>query len=299
MGFRMSRPWILRGLHLALGLSIPFVLTMLMSCIRAHEQKADLGQEYSADDVDLALSKAAEGRTLAGTHVGSFADYVVIRRLENSDTVITLGALNVNVQHQDSTGTQTKFTLQINKTTRLENGSFQTITSEEPLIVDSGTSVAGTATRSAAAGSAVLGFPVAPRFTGRAPTVAELKTYASHVRASSDQPTKITFHHLRTSSGVMQVPDAVKARSDCGGISACELPVNYIQFDIVAWYSETEYQKISVDFAFSIRTPYLPFGEQFEQLTGLMVTDCRATFIPYNGGNVYVRDCQMLDDFQK
>ena len=65
------------------------------------------------------------------------------------------------------------------------------------------------------------------------------------------------------------------------------------------WENETDFQKVSLDFAFSLNPPFLPFGADFEQLSGIMVTDCRATYIPIEGRTVYVRSCKTLEDFQK
>jgi hypothetical protein len=43
----------------------------------------------------------------------------------------------------------------------------------------------------------------------------------------------------------------------------------------------------------------IPFGRDFDQYSGLLVADCRSTYIPLETRTVYVRDCLTLDDFKK
>ncbi len=271
-----------RGLHLLTAMSIPFVLTLLMSCMKAEEEKADFGPEVPADQIDLALSKAIHNADLSYTAVGQYLSYSVVRRLENEETTINLGSTHVAVFDKtcDPVDCSDKltFTLKIEKTTRQSDNTFEVLRTEEPLVLR----------RS----------PVVP--ASNSPGQLNSKSLAkSKVGALGKLPTKVTFHRLRESDGNIEVPAAVKNRPSCGGLSPCELPVHYVQFDMIQWFNDETYQKISLDFAFSIKTPYLPFGENFDQLNGLLITDCRATVIPVEGRTVYVRDCMTLEDFQK
>ncbi len=79
----------------------------------------------------------------------------------------------------------------------------------------------------------------------------------------------------------------------------CALEVRYIRFDMVQWYDDGTASKVALDFGFSVQPPFLPFGEDFDQLSGLMVLDCRSTYIPIEGRTVFLRDCMTLDDFDK
>ena len=96
----------------------------------------------------------------------------------------------------------------------------------------------------------------------------------------------------------MVASETLKARSDCAGLNPCELPAHFVQFDMVIWSSSDNYQKISFDFAFSTKTPFIPFGRDFDQMSGLLIVDCRSTYVPVTNRTVYVRDCLTLDDFQ-
>lgn len=255
-----------------------------LSCQRAKEEKADLGPQATGEEIDHALALAVGRSSLAGMHVGQYVNYSILRRLENSENVIVLGTVNVNVANADKSGdpTQTKYTLEIAKSYRQENGGFQTVLSEEPLVVDHGSAL------------------TSQTLTADAIRIAQATVRARGVAGVlAAQPKKVTYHKLRSSTGTMPVPERVAGRSGCGGVSPCELPVRYLRFDIVAWYTDTDYQKVSLDFAFSSSTPWIPFGKEFDQLSGILIADCRSTYVPVEDRNVYVRDCQQLDDFQK
>lgn len=263
----------LRSVHFLLSLLIPVFVVLMMGCIRAKEEKADLGPEVPADEIDRALSKAMHGADLSQTRVGQFLSYSVVRRLENEETTINLGSTRVDVFDKTETANEVRFTLKIVKAQRMNDGSFEVRQSEEPLVLQKSPNIAS--------------------------RLSAASLSANQVSATEKKPSKTTFHRLRTSDGTREVPAAVKGKVDCGGLSPCELPVHYIQFDMVQWYTDDSYQKVALDFAFSTKTPYLPFGENFDQLNGVLITDCRATLIPAEGRTVYVRDCMDLEDFQK
>jgi hypothetical protein len=275
------------GLHLLLTLSLPFVLVFLFGCKRAKEEKADLGPEVSADAIDAALSKAITGATLDGLHVGEYLNYVVLRRLENADSVMLMGGTNVAIiDAQDSANqTQTKYTLQINKTYRKDDGSFQNVATEDALVVKK--------PGAAAIPMSLIAPPQKPlRLSAKSLTAWAASTVSAKAGRTS-------FHRLRESDDVIDPPDKVRSKPDCGGLVGCRIPVHYIKFDLVQWFSDSEYQKIALQFGFSLRTPFLPFGEGFDQFSGLMVIDCRSTYVQLETRNVFVEDCQQLEDFQK
>lgn len=242
-----------------------------LGCKRAKEAKADLGPEVTGEAVDEALSHVLDGRSAPTFAPGQYASYSILRRLENQENTIVLGGVSVGV-HPSADGAS-KFLL-IEKSFRQADGSFQTITSEESL------------------GS--TGMSLSAALSAQA-----LRTYAREVSTREAQPRKVTFHKLSVTEGTMPAPARLSGRSDCGGLSPCEFPVRYVRFALVAWYGDDDYQKINLDFAFSSATPWLPFGKEFERLTGVLVADCRSTYVPVEGRTVFVRDCQQLEDIQK
>jgi len=281
MGLGMKRSlWVWHGIHLGLALLIPLFLTVMVGCKKAKAFKEDLGPEVSGQAIDDALGKAVQGANFDYIRVGQFISYSSNRRLEAEETTINLGNRRIEVTNrQDSAdGSQATFNLQITKSDRMGDGGFETVIFEEPLVLNVGSF------------SAALN-DVRP--------TSEKALRAQVLRAMAGAPERVSYHHLRESSAVIDPPDAVKNRAGCGGLSPCKIPVSYIQFDMVIWKSTTEYQKIALDFAFSTVTPYLPFGESFDQFNGLMITDCRSTYVPIESRTVYVRDCLSIDDFNR
>jgi hypothetical protein len=267
-----------RVLHFLSVLTVPLILSVLISCIKAKEEKADLGPEVPADQIDLALSKAVTGADLSTLAVGQYVNYAVVRRLESEESTINLGYTKVNVFDKVETATDVTFSLKIESAIRLADNTFETRIAEEALSLKK-------------ASPLVPASYSAGEFTAAG--------VAQRAQAMEKKPTKVTFHNLRETNGTSAVPAAAKNRPGCGGLSPCEIPSRFVRFDLVQWYNDETYQKIALDFAFSTVTPYLPFGQNFDQFNGLLITDCRATLVPVEGRTVYVRDCLNLEDFQK
>lgn len=274
----------LHGLHLGLALLIPVLLTLLIGCKKIEAEKVDYGPEVSGDAVDLALSKAINGASLRNTAVGQYIDYGVTRRLENEESVTTLGATRVKVIDRIETAETVKFTLQITKAERMNDGTFETKVTEEPLEL----------TKPKNADSLIEA--TLNKYGSEA-----LKAKAMAEASPSKKVTKVTYHRLQQYTEMMDAPRLTKNKADCGGLTNCQLSVRYIRFDMVQWNDDGTQQKVSLDFGFSLDTPYLPFGEAFDTLNGLMVLDCRSTYIPITNPDrtVYLRDCQTLEDLQK
>lgn len=266
-----------QGLHILLALSLPFVLLVLISCNKVKEEPGSLGAEVTSAQIDLALSKVIDDADLNHVNVGQFNEYVTTQRIENEETINAVAGSHVEVINREETDAAVKFTLKIVRTDRMGNGQWETRVTEEPLVINKPSLLS-----------------IDNRLVGT-----ERVTASSLKMLAGRTVKKVTFHKLRESTGVLQPPAKVRLKADCGGLNPCEIPVRYISFDMAQWTSDTQYQKISLDFAFSIQTPFLPFGEDFEQLNGLMVMDCRATYIPIETRNVYIRECKSLEDFQK
>ncbi len=286
MGFRMrsedSSSWLLHGMHLALALAIPLFLTLMIGCKKVEAEKTDYGPEISGDAIDHALSKAINGASLSNVTVGQYVDYDVNRRLENEETVTTLGATRIMVIDKEENSDRVKFTLRITKSTRMNDGTFETKVTEEPMFLDKQKEQTS------------LSQVAASRYSSES-----LKARAMAEATPLKKTTKVTFHRLQEFTEPLAAPPLTKNRADCGGLTDCQMMVRYIRFDMVQWYDDGSQQKISLDFGFSLDTPYLPFGEEFDQLSGLLVLDCRSTYIPIEGRTVYLRDCQTLEDLQK
>jgi hypothetical protein len=252
-------------------------LILMMGCKKAKATKEDLGPEIDPDTVSQALDKAISGASLDHLNVGQYAEYAITQRVENEEGARILGSYRVEVvKREETTGSYT-YTLLIARSERQSDGNWETTLTEEPLTLDKPPPALMPAT-----------LPQ-PRPT----TAMALSSLAS-------RPVKRqTYHKLREFTGTLPAPYKVRLRADCGGLSPCEIQVHYVSFDIVEWYDDESYRKLSLDLGFSHATPLIPFGEGFEKLSGLLVLNCRATYIPVEDRNYYVRQCSTLDDFQK
>ncbi len=259
-------------LHALAGTLVPLLILSMIGCTKIKEKDGNLGEEVSVEAINNALQKAYGQPSFRGLRLGQSVKYSITRRLENEESTLTLGGLDVEVSRYQDLPTEERFTFLITKSTRLENGEFEVRESEQEYVFNKELSAEKLA----------------------------LQMSEARVGAQESKIERTSFHKLRESSGVISPPKQVRDRPDCGGLSPCELPVNYLQFNMVNWYSDGSTQKIAFDFAFSPATPVLSFGQDlFELLTGVLVTDCRSTYVPIEKRTVYVRDCQSLEDFQK
>lgn len=281
---------LLYALHLILALSLPVVLALVVGCTKIEEEAVDYGPEVDADKIDLALAKAVDGASAEFTAVGQKLNYLVTRRLENEEVTQLLGAVNVEVIAREDAGLDYKFTLQISESERLtSNGEFEIKVSEQALYIEK---TSGNTTAAAPTSATVIGERNTKSFEAQA---------RAAVSATERRITRITYHKLREFTESTAPSKAVRERPGCGGLNPCAMNMRYIQFDLVQWFNDGSNQKVSFDFGFALETPYLPFGESgsFTRLSGLLVLDCRSTYVPIEGRTVYVRDCQNLEDFQK
>lgn len=297
MGFRMTtnfNRWWWHGLHLLMALLLPLLFLSLISCIKAKEEKEDLGPEVSGDAIDLALSKAVNGASLSDIAVGQRLEFSITRRLENEETVTTLGATRVEVIDCRRTGitppeacqpndTNVTYILRITVSTRKSDGTFEVKVSQDELKL----------TKSPSAAALISG----------ALSMGAEAVYAAQKLSvqMSRKPIRESYHRLREFESEIDPPAAVKNREGCGGLTQCKLQLRHLHFDFVQWYDESDYQKYKLEFTFSIQTPFIPFGQDgsIDRLTGVLIGSCQATYVPVEGRTVYVRDCLNLEDFQK
>jgi hypothetical protein len=257
-----------------------FILISLFAsaCMKAKAQREDLGPEFSADQISSALERATDKADLSGIAAGQNVQYSHTRRIENSETVLDLGSRRVDVLDRVDGTDLTTVTLRVSELMRNMAGAFESKITEDQLLLKRSP---------AAANSTALG-------SAHAFLMREI-----HGMADETTPRRTSFHHLKETDAIIDPPLAVKGRTSCNGLNPCSLHVHYVQFELVIWQDDKNYQKISFDFGFSLQTPFLPYGSEFEQLNGVMITDCRSTYVPIQSRSVYVRDCFDLEDFKK
>ena len=285
----------LRAVHFLMALMVPFVLSALLGCIKAKEEPADLGPEVSPDSIDLALSKAINGAYLDPA-VGQYTTYSITRRLETEEQVKVMGATKVEVMDKvedPATPDEVKFNLRIIKSTLLPDyTSWETTQTEEPLILKKGNS-----TTAAVDSILAMHEKSNPAFRMRGPAIAN----SSGSVSAAAKPIRRSYHRLRETNAEIDPPQGIKNRPGCGGLSPCKIPVHYVQYDLVEWYSDSEFRKLNFDLGFSSATPYLPFGQRdsIDRFNGLLITNCVAFQAQVTGRTVFVRDCSSIEDLQK
>ena len=285
----MKLEWKLTSLHLAhflMALLIPFLLTAMLSCMKAGPQKEDLGPEVTLDQVNAALTKQAGRGSFDNLKVGQYLLFADTRRIENGDTTISLGGRLIEVLDRQDTTDQARFTLRVTNSERMLDGTFENTVSEDALWL----------TKVSASG---MKFPT-PLSPANAKSILHINGDPNPIDQGSTEP-RIAFYHLKESDSTIPAPPTMAARANCSGLPNCQIPVHYIQFEIVTYPdpSNTDsYTKVAVDLAFSTLTPLLPMGvDVFDQLSGLLVEKCQSTYVPVDDRSVYVRDCETIDDF--
>jgi hypothetical protein len=271
------------------------LLTVMLSCMKAGPQKEDLGPEYSIDQIDTVLTKVAGTGSFDNLKVGQYLLFADTRRIENGDTTIDLGGRLIEVIDRQDTTDQARFTLRLTNAERLLDGTFENTVSEDALWLDK--------VSTGSAGTTGLKFP-SPLSPVTAKSILHINGDPNPIPIDPSAPVqpRIAFYHLKESDSSIPAPPTIAARANCSGLSPCEIPVHYIQFEIVTYpdpSNSDNYSKVAVDLAFSTKTPMLPVGvDIFDQLSGLLVEKCQSTYVTVDDRSVYVRDCETIDDFQ-
>ena len=269
--------WLLHGVHFLLALSLPLVLIFVMGCKKASETGVDFGPPVDGKVIDQALVNAIQGASTDGVTYGQSVEYSIVRRLESEEVTMLLGTTRVEVIDRKVVGSDNVFTVEIVRRNRINNaGDFDERKTSDTIAV-----------------------PIKPQLSalvGGSPLHALMATEAVPQEATH---TGTTFHRLSEWATTEAPPSKVGGKTDCGGLSPCAVPLRFVRFDMVRWFSDGSYQQITFDLAFSSHTPWLPYGEDFDIFNGLLVRDCRSTYIPIEDRTVYVRDCQVLEDLNK
>lgn len=109
---------------------------------------------------------------------------------------------------------------------------------------------------------------------------------------------RVTRHNLKFEIGNYPIPEFVKQRSNCGGLTAekCKdsLKAFYISFDQVNW-DENGGQKYNLQRVFSPDVPFFA-STMAPDLPGV-IQACVTTLLPHNGQAVQITQCDAIKDF--
>jgi hypothetical protein len=280
MGLRMSRQEINRTLlivHGALALALPFLIAFLIGCMKLPKSKpADLGPQASEEDMEFAISKALYGINPCNSALRQQVIYDVNRRIENSEDVQALDrSFETYLSRELVTEPEAMLKLVLRRDFYdLVNMKWADKVDSDPMeyAVDCQADVAA-ASRAAAAGA------------NSVPT----DLLKAMLKSSEEDGGVVrkTYHNLKTEAGVMDPPNAVKAKPECGGVPGCQLRFFRMQYDEVSWFSDSRFVVARWLLTTSRDAPFVGFIQ--ERCLGRMVTA--------GGRSYYVRDCQYARDF--
>lgn len=277
LGFSMSK----KSYQIIITFVISVLIFSILSCKRAEEEEENLGPAVDTKAVQDVLDEVFSGNTYDNGMTDQFVYYEENISAQGGPPQ-DRGFDYIKIKNRKMSETDPnflQFTMHYIRKKLDENGQFQTIETEETYNVNKNAEST-----------------MAPLDSGMRILIqsSRLKTMSR-----TEKPTKITYHNFEVKRGnVLPVPEAVRLRPDCGGISGCRLNSIMIRLDEVKWYGESDYDKMHFDFVYSKDTPYL-INIQNDTMGGLMLMGCLSTYIPYQGKKVYVKDCVNLKDFQK
>lgn len=246
-------------IHWLLALSLPLFLSILLGCIQAPELKSpELGPEASDADIELAISKALYGIDPWATAVGQQVIYDFNARIENQEEARPIVRLTQTILDRKEENEGQKLTLTVqNHELDLNSGEVD---------VTEGTSEYN------------LGNPAV------AAALSPLRT----IQTKANRPiVRTSYHNLKTESGLMDPPDRVRQKANCGNVPNCQLRYYRLQYDEASWYSSTEYEVHKWAFTISRDAPFVSY----------IVDRCLASLVESEGRNYYVRQCQFAIDF--
>jgi hypothetical protein len=308
------------GLGLGLGMKkiiiitffaviVPLLVFGFIGCVKAPSAKIDYGPEISAAEIQDALSEVLQA---APTNPLSIQkdQYIYVEHTQALDVYSPILISQRADTITDRALTETEFDLGIDiQLNELQNdGTMQFSRSHSDLQIPLNSSSAITATSfdgSSSSAKAASAFAWIHALT--TPELVHIQDYSLRsIKAQEENPDpKVTYHNLQRNSGIMPVPDLVKARTDCGGIADCDRGIRYVEisFDRVVWSDENNGTKTSIDYIFSpdVPTYIYDWANSDDLFFTNQISECAQQWIPQTTNNttryIPVRDCRDLLDF--
>lgn len=257
----LPRPQTWALIHLVITFSIPIALAYFSGCIKPPKvDPGQLGPEASEIDMEKAVSRAYYGLNPWNAYLGQKIISDTNMRVESNDQVQFLARTTVTLMKREEPS-PTKLKLWAQACVEGPEGQPPKKTDLSPI---------------------EFSRPASLNINLNSPQFIQSDTSATRT------PVKTTYHNLEVQTGVMDPPAAVKVKPDCGGVPNCQMRFVKVNYDEALWYSSDEYEINRWSFTVSRDAPFL----------GYMVEKCLASFVPYQGRRVYVRQCQFARDFE-
>lgn len=241
----------------------------VLSCNKGHEIEADFGQEVDVEAVNGVFSKASGGVDPTKAKKGQSITRIVNLRVENSERFRPVFWDRQTLLETEDTADALILRLKV------EEKDLSYDPPEEKIYEDSigFKKVANVAFQKENSDLAKINYS-ALGFEQKASAVAK-------------KPTSIKYFNLKESEEKINLPEAVLQKPNCLAITDCKMNVHHIEFDEVTWYNDGSLTRVRWLYEISPDVPYL----------GAVTTVCAAQQVPYQGTQVYVRNCRYVVDF--
>ncbi len=236
------------------------------------DQAVNYGPETPVESVQSALSQAATGADPTQIKVGEYVDFTENQVVQNQvSSLVSETAQTVVIRNQGSDSIV--YTIDQDKVTYNTDGTAQKVSTEFQQ------SASFHSTPAPSAGSATLQNSVAAHPT-LLQSIAKIKS------------NNLKYYNLKMSMTMGDPPPAVKAASDCGGLSTCQIHLYKISFDQVDYSEDSLGNKIHIDYTISPDVPYL----------SAILNECLTALVTVPNGHqgsseVLVQQCTPVQNF--
>jgi hypothetical protein len=291
-----------------LAVVVPLVVFGFIGCVKAPSTAIDYGSPVSETDVQGAVDDAVVNAAPTAPLSINKDQYVYIEHSQALDiyspVVISQRADTVT----DRTDTATTFDLGIDiQLNELQSdGTMKFSRSHSDLPLNKPTSP----TAPDASANPVMDHSLSWIKALTTPQLVTIQDYSWGALKKKDQssdPTepKVTYYNLQKSSGVIPVPDLVKARTDCGGLAKCDT-IRYVavSFDRVVWDDDNNGTKTSIQYVFSpdVPTYVYDWANTDVMFFTTQISECAQQWVEQTSQGttryIPVRDCRDLLDFR-
>lgn len=254
-------------LHFLLALSLPLILWGLVGCVQEPKlSEPNIGKQEKAEDILAVINEIFLQRDPDSLELGQAVLYETNLRVNSTDSVHLLAETLEQV-------------IDIEKTPSLIHATVAqvdidyTVDPPDTLISEYIISIER---------------PTPSHLYPKVTSSLQEKQPLNHLSTLSlypqeEEAQRITYHNLQVSQGSQSPPTLVREKENCGDVPNCQLRYTQVSYDMVLWYSQTEFKKVAVEFKFSLDTPFL----------GIILSQCNSSV----EGPYFVRICSFLRDF--
>ncbi len=250
-------------------LALMAVFFLLSSCVKVPDTKVDYGPEESLEEVERKLSPLTTPNPY-GINRGEFVAMDFLREIDKKPTTIT-GQLSQEVTEKKDLGSS--FSIKIVTTSNeFVDGQWKLSRTEKEYTLEKESNGVGDLGVRALNENPVY-YPCFPR----------IKKWVQEGKG------KVTLHNVKLNLIQFPVPDAVKRRPDCGGLSQCT-SINAFDFsvDVVFWKDENLGDRLALSCVISNDVPFLA-GD---------LKKCTSESVYFQDRYIPITSCLVAQDFK-